>query len=51
MTYTTTNEKATIEVVANDAKAEIMGNENLEVGHNEIIVKVTAEKGKNKIIP
>ena len=38
----------TYELEDSNANAEIMGNENLQVGHNEIIVRVTAENGETQ---
>ena len=36
----------TYELEDNNAHAEIIGNDNLQVGHNEIIVRVTSENGE-----
>lgn len=38
----------TYELEDSNANAEIMGNENLQVGHNEIIVRVTAENSETQ---
>ncbi len=38
----------TYELEDSNAHAEIIDNENLQVGHNEIVVKVTAENGENQ---
>lgn len=38
----------TYELEDSNANAEIMGNENLQVGHKEIIVRVTAENGETQ---
>ncbi len=38
----------TYELEDSGAKAEIIDNENLQVGHNEIIVRVTAENGETQ---
>ncbi len=38
----------TYELEDSNAKVDIMGNENLQVGYNEIIVKVTAENGEEQ---
>ena len=38
----------TYELEDSNAHAEIIGNENLQVGHNEIIVRVTTENGEEQ---
>ncbi len=42
------NINVTYELEDFNANAEIIGNENLQVGHNEIIVRVTAENGETQ---
>lgn len=47
--YKTFDDKVILEAKANDSKAEIkIDNPNLEIGENEIVIKVTAENGDIK---
>ena len=50
LTLTENVDKLKLDITLNDAKAtyEIIGNENLKVGENKIIIKVTAEDNKVK---